>query len=208
MPLWNYKLEHNLISLPLPGLPVQEAILDQELLLRLNVGGCSLFVQHLVQGCLECFAWCPQVLGNLIEDWILLLFLFPVSDIGGGQPCWPSLHRHLLGTFLTIRSRPDSLLSMLVNGCDGVVEYSLDPRMRDLVQVLLNFLLREAFIHLTQEVGNRIVFTFLILQGEVVAHEASHPSPPCSIQIGRGEDISERVVVRMDYKLVPVLPVR
>ena len=87
MPLRNYKLEHNLVGLPLPGLLVQEAILDQELLLRLNIGGCSLFVQHLVEGCLKCFTWCPQVFGNLIEDWVLLLFLFPVSDIGGCQPC-------------------------------------------------------------------------------------------------------------------------
>ena len=185
MPLRNYKLEHDLISLPLLGLPVQEAVLDQELLLRLNIGGCSLFVQHLVEGCLECFAWCPQVLGNLIEDWILLLFLFPVSDIGGGQPCWPSLHCHLLGTFLAVWHRPDSLLSMLFKRRDSIVEYSLDPRMRDLVQVLLIFLLREAFIHLTQEVGNRIVFTFLVLQGEVVASEVSYPSLPSSIQIGR-----------------------
>ena len=208
MPLRNYELEHNLISLPLLGLLVQEAILDQELLLCLNVGGCSLFVQHLVEGYFECFVWCPQVLGNLIEDWILLLFLFPVSDIGGGQPCQPGLHRHLLGTFLAVWHQPDSLLSMLFNGRDGVVEYSLDPRMRDLVQVLLNFFLREAFIHPTQEVGNRIVFTFLLLQGEVVACEVSHPSLPCGIQIGRGEDISEQVVVRTDYELVPVLPVR
>ena len=29
MPLRNYKLEHDLISLPLPGLLVQEAFLDQ-----------------------------------------------------------------------------------------------------------------------------------------------------------------------------------
>ena len=208
MPLRNYKLEHDLISLPLPGLQVQEAILDQELLLHLNVGGCSLFVQHLVEGCLECFAWCPQVLGNLIEDWILLLFLFPVSDIGGGQPSRPSLHRHLLGTFLAVWCWPDSSLSTLFKWCDSIVEYSLDPRMRDLVQVLLNFFLREVFIHLTQKVGNRIVFTFLVLQGEVVAHEASHPSLPCSIQIGRGEDISEWVVVHMDYELIPILPVR
>ena len=84
MPLRNYKLEHSLVGLLLPGLPVQEAILDQELLLYLNIGSCSLFVQHLVEGCLECFMWHPQVLGNLIEDWILLLFLFPISDIGGG----------------------------------------------------------------------------------------------------------------------------
>ena len=84
MPLRNYKLEHSLVSLALPGLPVQKAVLDQELLLCLNVGGCSLFVQHLVEGCLKCFMWHPQVFSNLIEDWILLLFLLPISDIGGG----------------------------------------------------------------------------------------------------------------------------
>ena len=55
MPLRNYKLEHDVIGLPLPGLPVQEAVLDQELFLHLNVGSCSLFVQHLVEGGLECF---------------------------------------------------------------------------------------------------------------------------------------------------------
>ena len=185
MPLRNYKLEHDLVSLPLLGLPVQKAVLDQELLLRLNIGGCSLFVQHLMEGCLKYFTWYPQVFGNLIEDWVLLLFLFPVSDIGAGQPCWPSLHRLFLVITLTVWSWPDSLLSMLFNGCDSIVEYSLDPWISDLVQVLLNFLLREAFIHLTEEVGNRIVFTFLVLQGEVVASEASYPSLPCSIQIGR-----------------------
>ena len=184
-PLRNYKLEHDLIGLPLPGLLVQEAVLDQELLLCLNVGGCSLFVQHLVEGCLKYFTWCPQMFGNLIEDWVLLLFLFPVSDIGSGQPCWPSLHCHLLGISLTIWSQPDSLLSTLFDGCDSVVEYSLDPWMQDLVQLLLNFLLGEAFIHLTEEVSNRIVFTLLVLQGEVVASEASYPLLPCSIQIGR-----------------------
>ena len=74
---------------------------------------------------------------------------------------------------------------MLFNGHDGVVEYSLDPWMRDLVQVLLNYLLREVFIHPTEEVSNCIVLTFLVLQGEVVASEVSYPSLPCSIQIGR-----------------------
>ena len=84
MPLRNYKLEHSLISLALPGLSVQEAVFDQELFFCLNIGGCSLFVQHLVEGHLKCFTWCPQVFSYLMEDWILLLFLFPVSDIGGG----------------------------------------------------------------------------------------------------------------------------
>ena len=185
MPLRNYKLEHSLVSLALPGLPVQEAVLDQELLLCLNIGGCSLFVQHLVEGCPKCITRCPQVLGNLIENWVLLLFLFPIGDIGGGQPCWPSLHRHLLETFLMVWSRPDSLLSTLFYGRDSIVEYSLDSWMWDLVQVLLNLLIRESFIHPTQEVGNCIIFTFLVLQGEVVASETSYPSLPCSIQIGR-----------------------
>ena len=146
MPLRNYKLEHNLFGLSLPGLLVQEAILDQELLFCLNVGGCSLFIQHLEEGCPKGIAWYPQVLGNLIEDWVLLLLLLLIDDIGGGQPCWPSPDCHLLGTFLMVWSWSDSLLSTLFYGCDSIVEYSLDPWVGDLVQVLLDLLIREAFI--------------------------------------------------------------
>ena len=117
--------------------------------------------------------WHPQVFGNLIEHWVLLLLLFPVSDIGGGQPCRPSHYRLFLGIPLAIWSQSDSLLCMLFKGYDSIVEYSLDPRVWNLVQVLLNFLLREAFIHPTQKVGNRVVLTLLVLQGEVVASELS-----------------------------------
>ena len=99
MPLRNYELEHDLISLSLLGVPVQEAILDQKVLLCLDIGSRSLFVQHLAEGCLKCFMWHPQVLGNLVEDWVLLLLLFPVSDVGGGQPCGSS-HYHLFLSFL------------------------------------------------------------------------------------------------------------
>ena len=127
----------------------------------------------------------PQVFDHLIEDWILLLFLLPVHDIGSGQPCWPSLYCLFLAISLTIWSWSDSLLSMLFNRCDSIVEHHLDPWVQDLVQVLLNFLLREAFIHPTQKIGNRVVLTFLVLQREVVAIETSYPSLPCSIQIGR-----------------------
>ena len=204
MPLRNYKLEHCLISLSLPGLPVQEAILDE--LLCLNIGSRSLFVQHLVEGCPKGFTWCPQVLGNLIEDWVLLL-LFPVSDISCGKLCRPSHYRLFLDCFLAVWNGSDSLLGPLFEWGDGIVEYSFDPRVWDLVQVLLNFLLREAFIHPAQKVSHRIVLTLLVLQGEVVASESSYPSLPCSIQIGRGENISERVVVGADYELVPILPI-
>ena len=96
---------------------------------------------------------------------------------------------------------------MLFEWRDSIVEYSLDPRVWNLVQVLLNFLLREVFVHLAQEVGHSVVLTLLVLQGEVVASKSSYPPLSCSIQIGRSEDISERVVVGADYKLVPVLPI-
>ena len=129
--------------------------------------------------------WCPQVFDNLIEDWILLLFQFSVSDIGSGQPCRPSPYCLFLAIPLAIGSWPDSLLNMLFNGHDSIVKYSLDPWIQDLVQVLLNFLLREVFIHPTQKVGNCIVLAFLVLQGEVVASKARYPTLPCGIQIGR-----------------------
>ena len=129
--------------------------------------------------------WHPQVFSHLIEDWILLLLLFPVHDIGSGQPCWPSPYRLFLAIPLAIWSQPDSLLSTLFDGCDSIVEYSLDPWIWDLAQVLLNFLFGEALIHLAQKVGNSVVVTFLVLQGEVVASEVSYPTLPCSIQIGR-----------------------
>ena len=74
---------------------------------------------------------------------------------------------------------------MLFDGCDSIVEYSLDPWIQDFVKVFLNFLLRETFIHLTQKVGHGVVFTFLVLQGEVIASEVSYPTLPCSILIGR-----------------------
>ena len=138
-----------------------------------------------MEGHLKCFMWCPQVLDNLIEDWILLLLLLPVSDISGGQPRRFSHYRFFLGCLLAIQNGSDSLLCMLFKGHDSIVEYSLDPRVWDLVQVLLNFLLREAFIHLTQKVGHSVVLTLLVLQGEVVASELNYPPLPSSIQIGR-----------------------
>ena len=169
MPLRNYKLEHNLISLSLLGLPVQEAVLDEQVLLYLNIGSHSLFVQHLVEGHLKHFTRCPQVLGNLIEDWVLLLLLLPVSDISCGQPCGSSHYCLFLDHLLAIWNGPNSLLHALFKRCDSIVEYSLDPRVWNLVQLLLNFLLMEAFIHLTQKVGHSVVLTLLVLQGEVVA---------------------------------------
>ena len=120
---------------------------------------------------------------------------------------YPNNYCLFLDCLLAVRNGLDSLLGPLFKWGDSIVEYCLDPRIWDLVQVLLNLLLREAFIHLAQKVGYCIVLTLLVLQGEVVASELSYPPLPCSIQIGRSENVSERVVVSTDYKLVPVLPV-
>ena len=113
--------------------------------------------------------WCPQVFSHLIEDWILLLFLLPVRDIGSGQPCRPSLYYLFLAIPSTIWNQSDSLLSTLFDGHDSIVKHRLDLWIWNLVQVLLNFLLREAFAHPAQKVSNRVVLTFLVFQGEVVA---------------------------------------
>ena len=157
-----------------------------------------------MEGCPKCFMWRPQVLGNLIEDWVLLLLLLPVSDIGCGQPCGSSHYRLFLDFLLAIWNGSGSLLCPFFERHDSIVEYSLDPRVGNLVQVLLNFFLREAFIHPTQKVGHSVVLTFLVLQGEVVASKLSYPPLPSCIQIGRRE---ERVVVSADYELVPILPI-
>ena len=82
--------------------------------------------------------WCPQVFNHLVEHWILLLFLFPVSDIGSHQPCWPSPYCLFLANILSIWTWPDSLLSTLFDGHDSVVEYSFNPWIWDLVQVFLS----------------------------------------------------------------------
>ena len=44
-----------------------------------------------------------------VEDWVLLLFNLPVSNIGGGQSSWPCTNSYFLASFLVIWIRPNSL---------------------------------------------------------------------------------------------------
>ena len=60
---------------------------------------------------------------------------------------------------------------------------------------------------MAQKVGYGIVFALLVLEGKVVAGQLGYPPLAGSIQIGRGKDIGEWVVVRPDNKLVPILPI-
>ena len=60
---------------------------------------------------------------------------------------------------------------------------------------------------MTQEVGHRVILALLVFEGKVVTGQLGYPSLSGSIQIGRGEDVGEWIVVCPDNKLIPILPI-
>ena len=60
---------------------------------------------------------------------------------------------------------------------------------------------------MTQKVGHSVIFTLLVFQGKVITGQLGYPSLTGSIQIGRGEDVGEWIVVQLDNKLFPILPI-
>ena len=60
---------------------------------------------------------------------------------------------------------------------------------------------------MTQEVGHRVILALLVFEGKVVTGQLGYPPLSGSIQIGRGEDVGEWIVVRVDNKLIPILPI-
>ena len=70
---------------------------------------------------------------SLVDDWILLLLKLPIGDVGGGQSSWSRTESHLLAGFLIVWISPHSLLSPFIQGCNGIVQDSLDPWIWDLV---------------------------------------------------------------------------
>ena len=59
---------------------------------------------------------------------------------------------------------------------------------------------------MTQKVGHSVILTLLVFEGKVVTGQLGYPSLSGGIQIGRGEDVGEQIVVRPDNKLIPILP--
>ena len=51
------------------------------------------------------------MLDYLVEDWVLLLFKLPISNISGGQSSWPHTNSYFLAGFLIVWIRPNSLFS-------------------------------------------------------------------------------------------------
>ena len=60
---------------------------------------------------------------------------------------------------------------------------------------------------MTQKVGHSVILALLVFEGKVVTGQLSYPSLSGGIQIGQREDVGERIVVRPDNKLVPILPI-
>ena len=147
------------------------------------------------------------MLDHLVEDWILLLFKLPIGDVGGSQPSRSRTNNHLLAGFLIIWIRPHSLFSPFTQGLDDIVQDSLDPWIWDLVQVVLDFAREKVVIQMTQKVGHSVIFTLLVLEGKAITGQLGYPSLSGGIQIGRGEDVGEWVIVRLDNKLIPILPI-
>ena len=147
------------------------------------------------------------MLDHLVEDWILLLFKLSIGDVGGSQPSWSWTNNHLLAGLLIIWIRPHSLFSPFIQGRDGVFQDSLDPWIWDLVQVVLDFAQWEVIIQTTQKVSHGVILALLVFEGKVITGQLGYPSLSGSIQIGRGEDVGEWIIVRLDNKLIPILPI-
>ena len=105
MDLRDNELKDSLLSGSLLGLSVEEAILHYKLFLRFEIGRNSLSVGHLQQGLFKSLSRSLPMLDYLIEDRILFLFQFPVSNVSGGQPCWLGTNGSLLANSLVTRIR-------------------------------------------------------------------------------------------------------
>ena len=161
--LRHHKLKDGLLGRPDMGLVIQEAILEEQLLLSLNIGCGSFLIENCQESLFEGFPGSPKVFHHLVEHRVILLFYLPVYDISGGQSRCSGGNRLLLIGVHTFWIRVNSQFSPFLKRGNGIVQYSFDPRIGNLIQIILNLLLWETFIKPTQKVGHRIIFSLLIL---------------------------------------------
>ena len=127
VPLRHHKLKDGLLGRPNMGLAIQEAVLEEQLLLGLNIGSCSFLIENRQEGFFEGFPGSPKVLHHLVEHRVILLFYLPIYDISGGQFCRSGGNRLLLIGVHTFWIGADSQFSPLLKRGDGIVQYSFDP---------------------------------------------------------------------------------
>ena len=85
VPLRHHKLKDGLLGRPDIGLAIQEAVLEEQLLLGLNIGSCSFLIENRQESSFEGFPGSPKVLHHLVEHRVILLFYLPIYDVSGGQ---------------------------------------------------------------------------------------------------------------------------
>ena len=113
MNLRNNELEHHLLGRSLFGLPIQEAVLQNQLVLGFHISQDSFSVCYLQQGFSEGLSRSLSMLDYLIENGVLLLFKLPINNISGGQSSRPHTNSYFLASFLIVWVRPNSLLSSI-----------------------------------------------------------------------------------------------
>ena len=62
--------------------------------------------------------------------------------------------------------------------------------------------------HVAEKISHCVIFPLLVLQREVVISQTGHLPMTSCIEMGRGEDVGERIVICADNKLISVLPIK
>ena len=120
VPLRHHKLKDGLLGRPDIGLVIQEAILEEQLLLGLNIGSGSFLIENRQESSFEGFPGSPKVLHHLVEHRVILLFYLPIYDVSGGQFRCPGGNSLLWIGLYAFWIRADSYFSPLLQRCDGV----------------------------------------------------------------------------------------
>ena len=134
--------------------------LRSNLLLGLNIGSCSFLIENRQESSFEGFPGSPKVLHHLVEHRVILLFYLPIYDVSGGQFRCPGGNSLLWIGLYAFWIWADSYFSPLLQRCDGIVQYSFDSRIGNLVQIILNLFLWEGFIQPTQKSATVLSFPF------------------------------------------------
>ena len=83
--LRHHKLKDGLLGRPDLGLAIQEAVLEEQLPLSLNIGCDSFLIENCQESLFENFPGSSKVFHHLVEHRVVFLFNLPVYNISGGQ---------------------------------------------------------------------------------------------------------------------------
>ena len=147
--LRHHKLKDGLLGRPDLGLAIQEAVLEEQLPLGLNIGCDSFLIENCQESLFENFPGSSKVFHHLVEHRVVFLFNLPVYNISGSQSRCSGGNRLLLIGIPAFWIRANSQFSPLLKRGYGVVQYSFDSRIGNLIQIILDLFLWKALIQPT-----------------------------------------------------------